>query len=418
MLLAYIIEVIRLKLERIVAGMFSINYEALFEQNTDAIMIVNQEGFVVAANPAFYELSQFKREDVQNKSYETFFCYEHDGNELTACDQRAHFICKDGKSMPILIRKVSGDDCFFIVIKDMSALDLIAENYLKSELRYRFITENIQDVLILMDEHKNYLYVSPSALEMFQFDYRYLDNRSAFFNIHPDDVKQLEIIFERAMVEGISFTVKVRAWHEEKHWVWTELKGQPMYENGIFQHMLLVARDVSSQHHYEEMLLQHAYSDPLTGLPNRRKLNEWLEEAKSALKKDANFAVMLMDIDNFKYINDYYGHEIGDHVLVEYGQRVSEVLEYNGIVGRYGGDEFMVVLPYETQEEVEIIASCIVAEMQRPIEIQQTTLSISTSIGVALVKEDMAIRKMLKCADDALYKVKEQGKNDFYIADV
>gem|GEM_PF-1897532 len=316
------------------------------------------------------------------------------------------------------MRKVSGDDCFFVVIKDMRALDAIAENYLQSELRYRIIAEHIQDVLILMDKHKNYLYVSPSAQAMFHFDYRSLNNRSAFFNIHPDYVEHLELNFETAMLEGISFTVKVKAWHEEKQWVWTELKGQPMYENGKFQHMLLVARDISSQHKYEERLLHDAYSDVLTNLPNRRKLNELLKEAKSALKEHHYFAVMLMDIDNFKHINDYYGHEIGDHVLVEYGKRVSAILEQKGIAGRYGGDEFVVLLPYQMQQEVEEIARRIVAEMQRPIEIQQTTLSITTSIGVALVEEDVAIRKMLKCADDALYKVKEQGKNDFYIADV
>ncbi|HWK24541.1 MAG TPA: diguanylate cyclase [Ureibacillus sp.] len=396
--------------------MFSINYEALFEQNTDAIMIVNQEGFVVEANSAFFDLSRFEWKDVQNKNYENFFHYEHDDEELTACDQRAKFICKDGKSVPILVRKVSGDNCFFVVIKDMRALYAVAENYLQSELRYRIIAEHIQDVLILMDEQKNYLYVSPSALDMFRFDYRNLNNRSAFFNIHPDDVEQLEMIYEKAIVEGNSFTVKVKAWHEEKQWVWTELKGQPMYENGQFQHMLLVARDISSQHKYEEMLLQHAYSDALTNLPNRRKLNERLKEAKAALNEHAYFAVMLMDIDNFKHINDYYGHEIGDHVLVEYGQRVSAILEQKGIVGRYGGDEFMIVMPYQTQQEVEVIAKRIVAEIQRPIEIQQTILSITTSIGVAFVEEDVAIHKMVKCADKALYKVKQQGRNGCYIA--
>lgn len=398
--------------------MFSINYEELFEQNSDAIMIVNQEGFVLEANPALYDLSQFKREDVRNKNYETFFKYENDEDELKTYDQRMHFICKDQKSRPVLVRKVSGDDCFFVVIKDMHTLDKIAENYLQSELRYRVIAEHIQDVLILMDEHKNYLYVSPSALDMFQFDYQHLDNRSAFFNIHPDHVEQLELVYEKAIVEGNSFTMKVKAWHEEKQWIWTELKGKPMYANGKFQHMLLVARDVSSQHNYEEMLLQQAYSDALTNLPNRRKLNKWLKEKKSVLREQSNFAVMLMDIDNFKHINDNYGHEIGDYVLVEYGHRVSAVLEQNGIFGRYGGDEFMAVLPYERQQEVETIASQIVAEMQRPIEIQQTMLSITSSIGIALVEEDMAIRKMLKCADDALYKVKEQGKNGFYIVDV
>lgn len=396
--------------------MFSINYKALFERNTDGILIVNKEGFVIEANQAFYTFAQLNLEDLHNRNYKTIFQYE-DVEEITSEDQRAKLICQEGNLIPVLVRKVSGDDYFFIVIKDMRALDAIAENYLQSELRYRTIAENIQDVLILMDEHKNYLYVSPSAQAMFHFDYKSLDNRSAFFNIHEDFVEQLEQSFETAMLEGVSFTVKVKAWHEERQWVWTEIKGQPMYENGKFQHMLLVARDISSQHNYEEQLLQHAYSDALTNLPNRRKLNELLNEAQAVLQEPFYFAVMLMDIDNFKHINDNYGHEIGDYVLVEYSNRVSEILRQKGIVGRYGGDEFMVLLPYNEQQEVKEIAERIVTDMQRPIEIQQTTLSITTSIGIAFVEDNMAIRKILKWADDALYKVKEKGKNNFHIAE-
>lgn len=396
--------------------MFSINYEALFELSTDAILVVNKVGFVVRANQAFYNLSQFEYEDFQNRSYETFFKNDHD--ELTALDQRAQLICKDGLLVPILMRKVDGDAYFFVVMKDMRALDAIAENYLPSELRYRTIAENIQDVLILMDEHKNYLYVSPSAQEMFQFDYRNLDDRSAFFNIHSDFVEPLDTCFEKAVVEGVSFTLKVKAWHEEHQWIWTELKGQPMFEDGKFQHMLLVARDISSQQKYEETLLHNAYFDVLTNLPNRRKLNELLMEVKSTLKEQQYVAVMLMDIDDFKHINDYYGHEIGDHVLIEFSKRVSNILEGMGMVGRYGGDEFVVLLPYKMQQQVEDVAKQIVSEIQRPIEIQQTTISITTSIGVALVEEDVAIRNMLKCADDALYKVKEKGKNTFHITRV
>lgn len=398
--------------------MNSTNYEALFEQNTDVIMTVNQEGLIIEVNPAFYRLTEFKREDVQHKNYETFFKFVKDDLELTTFDQRARLICKDENTMPILIRKIKGNNCFFVVMKDMRALDAIAEDYLQSQFRYRSITEHIQDVVILMDEQKNYLYVSPSALEMFKFDYRSIHNRSAFFNIHPDDVEQLEKCYDQAMIEGCSFIVKVKAWHEEKEWVWTEIKGRPMYANDKFQHMLLVARDISSQHHYEEKLLQEAYSDALTNLPNRRKLNQLLEDVQTDISKQHHFAVMLMDIDNFKYINDHYGHEIGDHVLIEYGQRVSSVLGQKGIVGRYGGDEFMVVLRYTAQQEVEAIANRIVEVMQRSIVIQQTSVLITTSIGIALVEEDMAIRKMLKCADDALYKVKEHGKNHYYMLDV
>ena len=303
-------------------------------------------------------------------------------------------------------------------MKDMRPLDTVAEDHLESQLHYRTIAENIQDVLILMDEQKNYLYVSPSAQKMFQFDYRHLDDRSAFFNIHPDHVPQLEGAFENAVLDGTPFRVKVKAWHEEQQWVWTELNGQPMFKDGKFQHMLFVARDISSQKKYEDTLLRDAHFDVLTNLPNRRKLNELLMEAKLELKEQQYFAVMLMDIDNFKYINDYYGHEIGDHVLVEFGKRVSTVLQGKGLIGRYGGDEFLVLVPYETPQHVEDLANCIISEIQRPIEIQQTTISITTSIGIALVEEDVVIRNMLKCADDALYRVKEKGKNAFTIARV
>lgn len=408
----------RLKLEGFVSGMLSINYEALFELNTDAMIVVNQAGVVIQANSAFYVLSQFKYEDLRNRRYETFFQYVHEQCEITERDERTQLICKDGMVVPILVRKIVQDTYFFIVMKDMRALDAVAENYLTSQLHYRTIAENIQDVLILMDEQKNYLYVSPSAKQMFQFDYRQLDNRSAFFNIHPDHVALLETSFEQAMVEGTSFTVKVKAWHEEQQWMWTEINGQPMFEDGKFKHMLFVARDISVQKEYEDTLIYDAYFDVLTNLPNRRKLNELLVEAKLGLKEQQYFAVMLMDIDNFKYINDYYGHEIGDYVLIEFGKRVSAVLDGIGLMGRYGGDEFIVLMPYQIQQQVEYVASSIVSEMQRPIEIQHTKISISTSIGIALVEEDVAVRNMLKCADDALYRVKEKGKDAFDIARV
>lgn len=292
----------------------------------------------------------------------------------------------------------------------------LLKNYLQSELRYRTIAEHIQDVLILMDADKNYLYVSPSAQSMFEFDYRNLQNRSAFFNIHEDDVPMLEQKFEEAVTDGRSFTVKVKAWHEEKQWIWTEMNGKPMYEQGVFQHMLLVARDISIQHTYEERLLYGAYYDVLTNLPNRRKLNEWLDIYQEGLQQRRYFAVMLMDIDHFKHINDYYGHEIGDHVLIEYSHRIAAIVEHHGVVGRYGGDEFMALIPYETPEQLERIAKRLVEVVKQPIDIQQTALSITTSVGVACIETQMAIRTMVKCADDALYKVKERGRNGYVVS--
>lgn len=397
--------------------MTPINYEALFTQNKDSILAVNQEGLIVEANLAFYQFSRYTSDDIQHKCYETFFQYEHEDEWLTMSDKLADLICKDGKRKPILLRKVDGTAGFFVIIKDIRPLKALADHYLESELSYRLIAEHIQDVLILMDKHKNCLYVSPSALDMFQFDYRQLNqlHRPGFFNIHPDHVGQLEASFDQSMADGKPFTIKVKAWHGELGWIWTELKGQPMYEEGAFQHMLLVARDVSSLHKYEEMLLQQAYSDTLTNLPNRRKLNDLLKEAKAGLEEKAYFALMMMDIDNFKHINDYYGHEIGDLVLIEYGRRVSAILGEHGVVGRYGGDEFMVVLPYETKSQVEEVARRIISEIQKPIEIQQTTLSITTSIGVTFIEKYMPIHHIVKRADDALYKVKQQGRNGFYM---
>ena len=158
------------------------------------------------------------------------------------------------------------------------------------------------------------MYVSPSSKEVFGFNNESIGDKPAFFNIHTDDLEVLEQRFNQSVLDGKSYTVQLKAKHVERGWIWTEINGNPVFdEQRNFQHMLMIARDITLQKEKDEQLQYFAYHDSLTGLPNRRYFRTHLSKViERQEEKGTSFAVILLDIDDFKNINDSYGHEIGD----------------------------------------------------------------------------------------------------------
>ncbi|MER1987587.1 MAG: diguanylate cyclase [Solibacillus sp.] len=407
------------------------NLLSLFELNTDAILHVTLDGFILDINATFLAVSQYTKDQVIGQNYERFVIVRkkiasiesESDNQLTSEDTRFCLVKNDGGIVDCLMRKspikineqLIG---YFIVMKDMRELDKIAEHYLESELNYRTIAENIQDVLILMDKDLNYLYVSPSSEEMFGFAHKDIQNRTAYFNIHPDYVEEIDKKFQRALQHGEDFYVNLKAWHEERQWVWTEIKGKAVYRStGEFKHMLLVARDISREQELQQNLVYYAYHDNLTGLPNRRLFIEKLDVAVEVLKSQQTaFTMMMIDIDYFKEINDSYGHEIGDAVIVIFGERVQQAVGNKGLVARLGGDEFVVLLDLYEEADVTEIATRINEYVREPVVIQQTVVEMTASIGVSICHQpDITVKEALRQADEALYIVKRLGRNQFSI---
>lgn len=174
--------------------------------------------------------------------------------------------------------------------------------------------------------------------------------------------------------------------------------------------------DAQKRHETESTLLQLTRTDPLTSLPNRRFLYERLEETMKRVHRTKRpMAVMFMDIDHFKSVNDRLGHDIGDLVLKEFGSRLRYTVREVDFVARLGGDEFMVIAEEQTDEDsATAIARKIVDSIAPDFTIKNHSIPITTSIGIALYEgQEMAPDELIRQADQAMYKAKRSGRNTF-----
>lgn len=213
-----------------------------------------------------------------------------------------------------------------------------------------------------------------------------------------------------------------------KHDFSTEItrKGETRYYQGTLSSILdrqkklvgyvLMLQDVSERREQERVIHHMAYHDALTGLPNRVLLADRLQQALTAAKRNAGAgALMMLDLDRFKDINDSLGHSTGDALLKEVGRRLAGLLRKSDTVSRMGGDEFVLLLPtIASSESSAAIAAKIVRAFRKPFFCDGHTLQITTSIGIANFPADGDDPEtVLKHADIALYRVKETGRNSF-----
>ncbi len=175
--------------------------------------------------------------------------------------------------------------------------------------------------------------------------------------------------------------------------------------------------DISEQKRREACIEHQAYHDALTGLPNRRLFHDRLEQALVQAERNAySLAVLFIDLDRFKSINDSLGHNIGDQLLQAVAKRLSETIRKEDTVARLGGDEFTVLLPrVETRQNVERAVQKIIAAFQQPFTIAKQSLHISLSMGIALFPGDGETpERLMKNADSAMYRTKSDGRNGYH----
>jgi diguanylate cyclase (GGDEF)-like protein len=179
---------------------------------------------------------------------------------------------------------------------------------------------------------------------------------------------------------------------------------------------VLLLNDVTERRQHEDTIHHLAYHDALTGLPNRVLLDDRLGQAlASASRTGTRGALMILDLDRFKDINDSLGHSMGDLLLRAVGERLTGLLRKSDTVSRMGGDEFVLLLPsIASAESAAVSAAKIVAAFNKPFICNGHILSVTASIGIADFPDDGGdAETLLKNADIALYRVKEAGRNDF-----
>ncbi|MED2009044.1 diguanylate cyclase [Brevibacillus borstelensis] len=191
----------------------------------------------------------------------------------------------------------------------------------------------------------------------------------------------------------------------------------PIYNSeGVCTHVFAVTRDITERKQLETQLEFMAYHDVLTGLPNRRLLLDRMQQAMSqATRKGNQLAVLYLDCDYFKEINDTWGHDVGDEFLRVLAKRLTSCVRDVDTVARLGGDEFVLLLTsLDTAEEAAKVASRVLEALKKPFLIQQHRFHLTMSIGIALFPNDGPDSSQLLChADKALYRAKEAGRNQF-----
>ena len=213
--------------------------------------------------------------------------------------------------------------------------------------------------------------------------------------------------------------------------VWSQRKDGSIYleelsisaicnDTGDITRYVAVCADITDQWDKTQLLRHMALHDSLTGLPNRVLLMERLMQLMAmSVREPRQIALMFLDLDGFKRVNDTWGHDMGDHVLQTSAKRLQGLLRPCDTVARLGGDEFVVLLDNpSSRDSVGLVAARVIREINEPIMLNGQTVHVGTSIGISKLHSpaDMSAEALLKLADDAMYASKAAGKNTFTLA--
>ncbi|NRD77729.1 EAL domain-containing protein [Bacillus sp. BRMEA1] len=238
---------------------------------------------------------------------------------------------------------------------------------------------------------------------------------------HPDDRVKINC-FHQQLLSGTPSMCEWRIICKNGETKWLKSFGNPIYFNGQITKLNGVAFDVTKRKLAEKKVEYLAYHDSLTGVWNREKFANQLETSLDQCKQNKQqMAVMLIDIDHFKEVNDTHGHIIGDALLIQVANRLSSNIQHGRMVARQGGDEFIILIPIETKNQAAHIAEEILNSLEIPFMLHGIETHITASIGISLYPEHgKDAQSLIKYADMTMYDVKLKGRNHygFYSLDI
>ncbi len=233
--------------------------------------------------------------------------------------------------------------------------------------------------------------------------------------IHPDDVDTALAHDNEARTNGKSMAeYRIIRSNGEVRWV-CDHAWRVRDEGGLTARLDGITSDITERKSAEESIRRLAYYDELTGLPNRALLSDRVNQALSmTIRNHGSLAIMFLDLDHFKNINDSLGHAIGDQVLIQTAQRMRVLVHEEDTVARPGGDEFILVLLDTNADGAAHVAEKILASLSEPYLIDGQHFVITSSIGIAMHPEDGEdFQSLSQCADTAMYRAKREGRNSY-----
>ena len=307
---------------------------------------------------------------------------------------------------------------------------LILQRLQQSEKWHRFLVNSSPDFIYTLDAEGRFTFLNDRVADLLGWDKESLLGKPYSMLIHEEDIAHAEHIFNERRTNArqqkqIELRLKCNPGQRRPRamnvrYRTFELKATGMYEDSAnrFETRFIgsygVAKDVSERKQAEEMIHYQTYHDLLTGLPNRALLRDHLGLALAQSKRSRqNLAVLILDLDHFKVINDSLGHGSGDELLLNVGARLRQCLREGDNLARLGGDEFAVLLPaLLARSDIEQIARKIISTLSSPVQIRDQEVYVSVSIGASTAPEDGdMVDVLMRQAEIAMYQAKSQGRS-------
>ncbi|PZV21787.1 MAG: PAS domain S-box protein [Leptolyngbya sp.] len=290
---------------------------------------------------------------------------------------------------------------------------------------FRLMAENMSDLVCLHALDGTYLYVSPSAEWLLGYTPEALIGLHPCSLVHPDDIAQCNQ-YLHPPAGGTALALKpviCRMRHRRGYDIWLETFTRPIVDAaGAVVQLQTASRDVTDQVRMRRHLEHDACHDSLTGLPNRKQLQERLEAALTQARQQSSycFALLFLDIDHFKIVNDSLGHLIGDELLMEVASRLKSVLRPADLAVRLGGDEFVVLLAGIGHFEVaQAMAERILEALRQPFQLSSHQMFATVSLGLVMGDAHyQTASELIRDADTAMYRAKAKGRDGYEVFDI
>jgi diguanylate cyclase (GGDEF)-like protein/PAS domain S-box-containing protein len=428
-----------------------LSVEEVLNYLPDPVVIIDSLGNISFANLSFLNLLGYEPFELINHNIINFLlddsvfeeCMLEIQNSETFSDQATVFIAKDGRHIYTTksVKSIRLDDrsCIFVNIRDISKIDRLNTQLYSSNMELEEQSKHLENLLhvhkkhidaqqLQLDEIVNgvdeiiwYIddksmeikYVSNAIEKIFGGKKEsYINNSSLWMQmVHPEDQARV-IDFFRTIKSSHSQTIEFRITTHDGTLKWLS--------NTISHHSFLnffigVTRDITHDKEIQVQMEFMAFHDMLTKLPNRsflkNEINSYLKKATIIAQQ---FAVLFLDLDNFKYINDSMGHEIGDEILIFVANKLNEIIGKDGVCTRFGGDEFVVLMNIQNEKDVSIKAQKIINTLNEPFIMQEHEFFLTSSIGISIYPDDASTAtELIKSADTAMYEAKRSGKNRY-----
>ncbi|HEX6921769.1 MAG TPA: EAL domain-containing protein [Actinomycetes bacterium] len=274
---------------------------------------------------------------------------------------------------------------------------------------FRSLVRNSSDVITVVDVRGVVRYQTPSVTRILGHDPQLLVGTRITGLMRPADGRKLEAALAAAARNpGRPVTLEFPIWHQKGRWCDTETTITSLVHDPDIRGLVLNSRDVSERRQLEEQLTQQAYSDALTGLANRAFFRTRVEEALAQSFAAAEVAVLFLDLDGFKGVNDAQGHHVGDELLGLVGKRLAHSVRPGDVVARLGGDEFAILVTGPDAEEAAVwVAERVRRSLASPFVLDGRELALGASTGIAVSdRGDETADQLLRNADLAMYRAK------------